>query len=104
MTALAIDVKQKTKDSVYLLINGDMTIYTASDQKQQLLDYLRSTKQAQIDLSGVTEIDSAGIQLLMFLKQEALLGNIQLALIHHSKAVVEVLELLNLSKFFGDLS
>lgn len=79
-----------------------MTIYGVLEQKRQLLAYLASAKELQIDLGGVTEIDSAGLQLLLFIKQEAARLGSQLTLTQHSRAVVDALELLNLSHHFGD--
>lgn len=75
-----------------------MTIYTAMEQKNKLIEYLTPDHELQIDLSAVQEIDSAGLQLLLWLKQEAP----RLNLIHHSRAIVEILELLNLASHFGD--
>lgn len=94
MTINAVD----QNGTVHIAIQGDMTIYTASEQKNQLAGYLKPKRELQIDLAAVSEIDSAGLQLLLWLKQEA--G--QLSLINHSRAVVEVLELLHLTAHFGD--
>ncbi|MDT8407574.1 MAG: STAS domain-containing protein [Methylococcales bacterium] len=83
-------------------IQQEMTIYTAAEQQQVLYEQLRKGKNIQIDLSGVTEIDSAGLQLLLWLKRESGRQSLQLRLTEHSEAVVEVFEMLDLSKFFGD--
>jgi anti-anti-sigma factor len=99
---LAIELKQQKKGVTHLAIQGELTIYSVLEHKQALSHYLSSAKDIQIDLAAVTEIDSAGLQLLMFLKQEALSRDIAFSLCQHSEAVVEVLELLNLSKHFGD--
>lgn len=99
---MAIEIKQPKKGVAQLAVQDEMTIYTVREQKQQLFDNLKSAKEVQVDLGGVTEIDSAGVQLLMFLKQESISRNIKFSLIHHSQVVVGVLELLNLSKYFGD--
>ena len=99
---MAIEVKLQKNGVVHLAVLDEMTVYTVLEQKRQLFDYLKSAKELQIDLSGVVEIDSAGVQLLMFLKQEANSGNIKFSLTQHSQTVVEALELLNLSKHFGD--
>lgn len=99
---MAIAVKQQQHGVTHVLIQDEMTIYTVLEQKHALLKHLMAAKDVQIDLSGVGEIDSAGVQLLMFLKQEAASHNIKLSLVQHSQPVVEVLELLNLSKHFGD--
>jgi len=99
---VAINVKPQKKGVTHLAIQGEMTIYTAREQKQVFSEHLNTNKELQIDLSEVDEIDSAGLQLLMFIKREAVAHGIKLSLIRHSQAVVEVLELLNLSKHFGD--
>ncbi|MCD2449391.1 STAS domain-containing protein [Methylicorpusculum oleiharenae] len=99
---MSIEVKQDKKGSIRLTIQDEMTIYTALQQKKLLFSHLISAKSLQIDLAGVSEIDSAGLQLLLFLKREAVLHNIKLSLIQHSQAVLDVMELLNLSKYFGD--
>lgn len=99
---MAIDVKQQKKGSIHLAVRDEMTIYSVREQKRRLFDYLKSAKELQIDLGEVTEIDGAGVQLLMFLKQEAAHRNIKFSLTQHSRTVVEVLEMLNLSKHFGD--
>lgn len=99
---MSIKVKQQEKQFVYLIIDNEMTIYTALEQKNALSQYLNNHKEIQLELSGVTEIDSAGLQLLLFLKQEAEQRNIQFSLTQHSQAVVEVFELLNLGNHFGD--
>jgi anti-anti-sigma factor len=99
---LAIEVLKKQKGSIQLAIRGEMTIYSALEQKQQLAEHFKSPQQIQIDLAGVTEIDSAGLQLLMFYKQKATQRGGKLTLVQHSEAVVEVLELLDLSTYFGD--
>lgn len=99
---MAIDVIKKQKGAIQLAIRNEMTIYTALEQKQQLAEYLKSVRHIQVDLAGVTEIDSAGLQLLMFMKQESTRHGIQLTLVQHSEAVVEVLGLFDLSTYFGD--
>ncbi len=88
--------------SLHVSIKDEMTIYTALEHKNQLIDFLNPDSSVQINLSGVSEIDSAGVQLLLYLKQEAKAKNVALSLTDHSQAVVEVLELLNLTAHFGD--
>lgn len=99
---MAIEIKQQTNGVTHLAIQDEMTIYNASEHKQALAQFLKTSKELQLDLSGVGEIDSAGVQILLFLKKEAVKHAVKLTLIQHSQAVVEVLELLNLSKHFGD--
>ncbi|GAB4254069.1 MAG: STAS domain-containing protein [Methylomicrobium sp.] len=98
---MAIKVNEKNGIKV-ISIEDDMTIYTASEQKAELSKYLQPGRELQINLAGVSEMDSAGLQLLLWIKQEALRKELKLSLVRHSQAVVEVLELLNLTGHFGD--
>ncbi len=88
-----------TRDPSVLRIEGELTIFRAAELKPTLLaEPLPRT----IDLSGVTELDSAGVQLLMLAKKAALAQQRELALVGHSPAVLEVFELLNLAAYFND--
>jgi anti-anti-sigma factor len=88
----------ETDGFLNVAVVGEMTIYNVSEQKNKLIDFLSSAIELQVDLSAVTEIDSAGLQLLLWLKQEAS----NLKLVNHSQAVVNVFQLLNLAMYFGD--
>jgi anti-sigma B factor antagonist len=82
-----------------LRIEGELTIFRATEMKELLL---ASPLPTEIDLSGVTEFDSAGLQLLMLAKKAAQAQARELHLVGHSDAVTEVFELLNVAAFFGD--
>ncbi len=83
-------------------LEGELTIYTAAELKAALLPRLAECDELELDLAGVGEMDSAGLQLLLVLKREAAAAGRRLRLAHHSQAVVEVLELLNMQGHFGD--
>lgn len=84
-----------------LRIEGELTIYRAAELKPALLQPLAAGS-VELDLSAVTEIDSAGVQLLMLAKREASLHDSGFRLANHSAAVLEVFELLDLAGYFGD--
>lgn len=81
---------------------GEMTIYSAAELKPVLLDALNQSDEIEIDLSGVSELDTSGVQLLMLMKREAAAAGKALKLAGHSPAVLEVFELLGLGSWFGD--
>jgi anti-sigma B factor antagonist len=83
-------------------IDGELTIYQAAELKDTLLAALAAADPLEIDLSRVTELDTAGVQLLMVLKRAARAQGRELRLLGHSPAVLEVFELLNLGGYFGD--
>jgi anti-anti-sigma factor len=95
--------KTSKKDQVNTLkVDGEMTIYSAAEYKLRLLEQFAQCNELELDLSGVEDMDSAGLQILLMLKHEAETTGRQLRLINHSQAVFEILELLNMQGYFGD--
>lgn len=89
-------------DTCKIAIDGEMTIFEASEIYQKILGSIRNSKDIEIDLSEVSEIDTAGLQLIMVAKILNAANGGRLSLINHSKAVQDILELTNLGGFFGD--
>jgi len=89
-------------DIGHLAWDGEINIYRAADLKLEVLHALRAAPVLEIDLAGVTELDTAGLQVLMLAKSTATIEQRQLRLRNHSPAVVDVVEMLNLGAFFGD--
>ena len=85
-----------------IAIDGELTIYRSADLKVTVLEALRKSTVLEIDLAGVTELDTAGLQVLMLAKNTAAADKRELHLLNHSPAVVEIVEMLNLGAFFGD--
>ncbi|MBP9904980.1 MAG: STAS domain-containing protein [Rhodoferax sp.] len=82
-----------------LRIEGELTIFRAMELKPLLL---ATPPVDEVDLSGVTDLDTAGVQLLMLAKKTAQAAQRDVKLVGHSPAVLEVFELLNVAAFFGD--
>ena len=86
-----------------LPITGEMTIYRAAELKELVLQALAdNTGDLEIDLSGVSELDTSGVQVLMLAKKMAAQQQRALRLTAHSPAVVEVFQILNVAAYFGD--
>jgi anti-sigma B factor antagonist len=86
-----------------LTLAGELTIYRAAELKHTVLDALAATDTGlEVDLAGVTEMDTAGLQVLMVAKKAAARRELPLRLVGHSPAVLEVFELLNVAAHFGD--
>ena len=83
-------------------VSGEMTIYTAAELKQALTPLLYRPQTLELDLSQVSEMDSAGLQLLLAAKKTMQQGGYPLHLVMHSHAVLDALELCQLAAFFGD--
>ena len=89
--------------SAPLALDGEMTIYRATELAETLKAALAAHPGGlDIDLSEVTEIDSAGVQLLMAAKRAAVAAGAVLTLHGHSAPVLDVFERLDLAAFFGD--
>ena len=88
--------------SATLALDGELNIYRAAELKQELLAAVAAAPALQLDLSGVSELDTAGLQVLMLAKQAATALGHELHLRRHSAAVLEVFELLDLGTWFGD--
>jgi anti-sigma B factor antagonist len=93
---------KKRKGISILHIEGDMTISTAVALKKELMKHIAKPCEREIDLSEVSEMDSAGIQLLILAKRDATKHNTPLRLTSHSRAVLEVMDTYNLAAYFGD--
>ena len=89
----------KKSEGGALRIEGELTIFRAAELMPQLL---ASPAPQTLDLSGVTEIDSAGLQLLMLVNREAGQQGKTLEISGHSPAVQQVLDFCNLVGVFGD--
>lgn len=83
-------------------ISGPLTIYEAAESKSALLGELDADHVLDVDLSEVSELDTAGLQLLLMLKLEAQRTEKRLHFVGHSRAVLRVIDLYNLAGVFGD--
>lgn len=82
-------------------IDGDLTIYTALDDKTALLGALDDRPAIELDLTQVTECDTAGLQLLILLRQEAQRRALPFHLTAASPAVRALVGLYRLEDYFG---
>jgi anti-anti-sigma factor len=85
-----------------LQLQGELGIYAAADLKAALVHALEAATELEIDLAGVSEIDSSGMQLLAAAKRGAVEAGKTLRLANHSPAVIELIELYDLAGWFGD--
>ena len=93
---------ENTGDPCHLRLEGEVTIFTAAETKARLLEPLSRCPQVDVDLSQVSELDSAGLQLMILAKREAAVLGKNIRFVAHSPAVVDVLELCGMMSYFGD--
>jgi len=77
-------------------LDGEFTVQVAAEYKVLLLAALADGDEVTLDLSGVSELDTAGLQLLLLMKREAGQFGKILRLTEPSPAVLEVLALARL--------
>lgn len=86
-----------------LRVHGEMTIYRASEIAQTLFVALRARDgNVILDLSGVTEFDTAGLQLVLMARRLAEAGGHGFDVVRPSECVAEVLNLCNVAHSVQD--
>lgn len=82
-----------------LAIDGEATIYSVAELKAGFAALAPSCAMVEIDLSGVTEIDTAGLQLMLMAKR---IEGRNVHFVNHSDVVLQLLEMSNLAGAVGD--
>jgi len=85
-----------------LALQGAFDLYAVAGARDRLGAALDEGPALRLTLAGLEELDTAGVQLLVWLKQEAERRGKRLYLHAHSPAVVEVFDLLQVAGLFGD--
>ncbi|WP_153110960.1 STAS domain-containing protein [Propionivibrio limicola] len=86
-----------------LCILGDFTIFAAADLKPKIIEAINQgeTDEVVIDLADVSEIDSAGLQLMVMAMREGAAQSKNVRFTRHSEPVLNLIDLFGLSGFFG---
>jgi anti-sigma B factor antagonist len=85
-----------------LRFEGPVTIYQVTELKARLQTLLSNVPEAELDLSGVDEIDGAGLQLLVLFKRDAMQKGCRLCVSAHGDASQEVVSLMGLDSWFTE--
>lgn len=85
-----------------MALSGELTIYRAAELKADILAAAAQGSAPALDLAEVSEIDTAGIQLLLLAQREALARGARLSLVAPSAAVREAFGLLELESHLDD--
>jgi len=87
-----------------LVVDGPLTIYDACALKIRLQTALEQTDGdgLELDLSQVSEIDTAGLQLLLLAQRESRRRRRALRIVAASETVLEVIGFCHLADFFGE--
>lgn len=83
-----------------LQVDKDLTVYAVHELKEQLLSALGQSGSLTLDLSGVGEVDGAGVQLMLSLALESRQRDIGLYMKAPPTVLQEAFELVNLCDEF----
>jgi len=78
-------------------LHEELTIVTAAETRERLTPYLVGGAALELNLSAVTEIDTAGLQLLLTARQEAERRGLTVTLTDPSPVVLDLLEFTRLT-------
>lgn len=97
-----MEIKLENKDGLLTArISGEMNIYHAHGLKKGVKEALASPEPLQIDLSGATELDSTGLQLLLLARREAERSGKPLSVVNASEAASAVIELFSVGGYLN---
>lgn len=93
---------KKTKSGTLLRLEGDFTIYNVAQAKQEFFnDYDSFVSPISLDLNSVSEIDSAGLQLLLFLQKMLSKDNKKIYIEKSNEHVDAILKNLDVTTYFA---
>lgn len=95
----------ETSRITLLAIEGELCVGTAEGLRERLLSAFETAGAGDVvrlALDRVDEVDGAGLQLLIAAKHEARQRRIELQLDGHPPALLALLELTDLGRWFGD--
>ena len=82
-----------------MALTGELSIYTVAEIKDALAKLLAHADDVEIDLSGISEMDTAGLQLMLIAKRYP--GK-AVRFVRHSSVVLRLVDLANLGGALGD--
>ena len=94
--------RKKNKDTTTLVLEGDLTIYYVTQIKDEIFaDYEKLADKIALDLGAVGEIDTAGVQLLLFAKKFFSTAHRSMFISKSNESVDAVLTALDVNSHFA---
>lgn len=82
-------------------LGGELTIFRSAELKEMLLPVAECGGNVALNLAAVSEVDTAGVQLLLSLKHSIAAGGGEIQITAASPAFTEALHLLGISQAFA---
>jgi ABC-type transporter Mla MlaB component len=99
-----IKVTQKHNNCTEIAISGELTIYCAMDVFQQHLQKIKLKELTLLKLGGISEIDTAGVQLLIMLIKIISEQNSRYQVTSIGEALTDYSNLFQLNRYFIDFA
>ncbi len=100
---MSIDIQEELHGAkLQVRLGGELDIYAAATMREYLNTAMAKHHEIELNLEDVSDLDGAGLQILIAAKAEALRLGAQFNLTSHSVAVLKTLQTCRLSSFFGD--
>lgn len=94
--------RKKNKDHTLIKLAGEMTIYNAAQLKQELFaDHTSLPAKVVLDLQAVTEIDTAGLQILLLLQKTLAERSVVVYIARMNEDVEQIFQVLDLKGYFS---
>lgn len=94
-------VIERSGNTARVRLAGELTIYSVAEIKAAFADgftgAMKSADQIEVDLSAVSEMDTAGLQLMLIIKRSK-----EARFVNHPPCVLRLIDLANLGGVFGD--
>lgn len=99
---MGLDIRTATTDSTTeITVEGTVDLYSAPELRKSILDAVPGAgERVQIDLSGITYMDSSGVAVLVEGLRSARKNDKAFVLHHPARSVMKVLELAKLDAVF----
>lgn len=92
-------VIERSGKTARLTLDGELTIYEVAGIKAELAEVMHGIDEIEIDLGGIAEIDTAGLQLMLIAKRNP--GKC-VRFVNHPPCVLRLIDLANLGGMLGD--
>lgn len=90
---------EHTQSGARVSLSGELTIYNVAQVKGELAVAMRDFGEIEVDLAGVGDIDTAGLQLMLIAKRHP---DCRVRFVNHSPEVLRLVDLANLGEALGD--
>ena len=85
--------------SARVTLSGELTIYSVAQIKSALAEAMGKASEIEVDLARVTEVDTAGLQLMLIVKRHP---GCNVRFVNHPPEVLRLIDLANLGGALGD--